>query len=100
MLAETSNPVFNDAANIEVHKLKEMGIELSTDDLLELYGYFKIAVGFDITKESAPSMFNVSAKKKWNSWKAKVDKGTTEEEAQEEYIKLVEKFKNKEKSNE
>ncbi|KFG88234.1 hypothetical protein MANI_015801 [Metarhizium anisopliae] len=98
MSAETSNPVFNNAANEEVQKLPGMGINLSNDQLLELYGYYKIATGCDITKEPAPGMFDIRRKEKWRSWKAKVDEGKTAEQAQEKYIQLVEEYKKGKKS--
>ncbi|EFY98340.1 Acyl-CoA-binding protein, ACBP [Metarhizium robertsii ARSEF 23] len=115
MSAKTSNPVFNNAANEEVQKLPGMGINLSNDQLLELYGYYKIATGCDITKEPAPGMFDIrysclsqalvanvcfaeQRKEKWRSWKAKVDEGKTAEQAQEKYIQLVEEYKKGKKS--
>ncbi|KID79117.1 Acyl-CoA-binding protein [Metarhizium brunneum] len=94
MSAKTSNPVFNNAANVEVQKLNG----LSNDQLLELYGYYKIATGCDITEESAPGMFDIRKKEKWRSWKAKVDEGNTAEQAQEKYIQAVEKYKKGKKS--
>ncbi|KAF5123628.1 Acyl-CoA-binding 1 [Metarhizium anisopliae] len=94
MSAKTSNPVFNNAANVEVQKLNG----LSNDQLLKLYGYYKIANGCDITKESAPGMFDLRQKEKWKSWKAKVDEGNTAEQAQEKYIQLVEEYKKVKKS--
>ncbi|KAK9435242.1 Acyl-CoA-binding protein, ACBP [Metarhizium brunneum] len=94
MSAKTSNPVFNNAANVEVQQLNG----LSNEQLLELYGYYKIANGFDINKEPAPGMFEIRNKEKWKSWKAKVDEGNTVEQAQEKYIQLVEKYKKDKKS--
>ncbi|GAB0133054.1 hypothetical protein EsDP_00001471 [Epichloe bromicola] len=87
--ANTSNQAFNQAANERARKLTG----LQNKDLLQLYGLFKVATGEDFSKESQPGfMSGISARPKYDAWKAVVDRGLSPEEAQAEYIALVEKF--------
>lgn len=64
-------------------------LPLSEDVKLKLYGHFKRAT-VGTTQESnssAPSIFNIVAKKKWNAWVA--CDGMTKEESMIGYVKLV-----------
>ncbi|ODV58685.1 long-chain fatty acid transporter ACB1 [Ascoidea rubescens DSM 1968] len=59
------------------------------DELLELYGLYKQATIGD-NKTDKPNAFNFKAKYKWEAWKDL--EGTSQEEAEELYIKLVDKL--------
>mmetsp|Transcript_2442 Transcript_2442/g.2832 ORF Transcript_2442/g.2832 Transcript_2442/m.2832 type:complete len:87 (+) Transcript_2442:127-387(+) len=61
----------------------------SDDELLDLYGLYKQAtVGDNDTAE--PSAFNFKAKYKWKSWDKL--KGTSQEDAEQQYIKLADEL--------
>ncbi|KAF2754560.1 hypothetical protein EJ05DRAFT_504094 [Pseudovirgaria hyperparasitica] len=82
------SPQFEKAA-IEIEQING---KLANDDLLDLYATFKIAHGQEPSK---PGMFDMAGKaksKRYTEWK---EKGTTAEQAEQEYIKLVEGFKTK-----
>ena len=72
---------------------KKLTSKPSNDDLLELYGLFKIGTGEDITKAPSPGMFDLKGKAKKNAWQKLVDEGVTPDQAQEKYVALVEKLK-------
>jgi len=65
----------------------------SNDELLELYALFKIANGEDISKATAPGMFDLKGKAKHKAWQKEVDAGTSASNAEKKYIDLVEKLK-------
>uniref|UniRef100_A0A3B4B9X6 ACB domain-containing protein n=1 Tax=Periophthalmus magnuspinnatus TaxID=409849 RepID=A0A3B4B9X6_9GOBI len=46
-----------------------------------------------VVVQNAPGMFSFVAKEKWNAWNAK--KGLSKEDAEVEYIKVVESLKEK-----
>ncbi|KAH8884769.1 acyl CoA binding protein [Thozetella sp. PMI_491] len=83
----------SDAFKKAVVDSKKLTSKPSNDELLELYGLFKIATGEDISKAPAPGMFDLKGKAKKNAWQKLVDEGLTAEEAQEKYVALVEKLK-------
>ncbi|KAG5357357.1 Acyl-CoA-binding protein 2 [Yarrowia sp. C11] len=58
----------------------------SDDELLELYGLYKQATVGD-NNTDRPGAFNFKAKYKWDSWDKL--KGKSQEEAEQEYIALV-----------
>lgn len=62
----------------------------SDQELLDLYGYFKQATVGDVNTER-PGMFDLKGKAKWDNWQSR--KGTSKEDAEKEYIALVEKLK-------
>ncbi|KAG7393870.1 Acyl-CoA-binding domain-containing protein 1 [Phytophthora pseudosyringae] len=62
----------------------------SNDEKLALYAYYKQATVGDNTT-SAPGMFDLTGKAKWNAWNAK--KGVSTEDAMKAYIGEVEKQK-------
>ncbi len=70
---------------------KELSERPSNDTLLQLYSFYKQATEGDVNGE-APNMFDFVAKAKYEAWAAL--KGKTTEEAQLEYINLVQKLKN------
>ncbi|KAI6363084.1 hypothetical protein MCOR25_006028 [Pyricularia grisea] len=65
----------------------------SNEELLELYGLFKVGTFEDISKAEVPGMFELKAKAKKAAWQKIVDEGVTPEQAQEKYVALVEKLK-------
>jgi len=74
---------------------KKLTSKPSNDELLKLYGLFKVANGDDITKAEQPGTFDLKGKAKKKSWQAIVDKGLTTDEAKEQYVELVEEMKKK-----
>jgi len=88
----TKTPEFEKAV-VESRKLKA---KPSNDELLELYALFKQGTQsppFDQAEQ--PGRFAFEAKYKYNAWKKVVDEGVTPEEAQKQYVQLVEKLKEK-----
>ncbi|KAI1498690.1 putative fatty acid binding protein [Biscogniauxia marginata] len=65
------------------------------DDLLEIYGLFKVGNGEDIEKAAKPGLFDMKGKFKQTAWQKLVDEGVTPEQAQERYVKKVEEMKEK-----
>jgi diazepam-binding inhibitor (GABA receptor modulating acyl-CoA-binding protein) len=78
-----------------LEKCKEGGIhrpkidKQSTDVKLQTYGLGRQGKDGDCT-ESKPGMFDFKGKAKWEAW-MKV-KGTSKEQAQKEFVKLVKKI--------
>jgi diazepam-binding inhibitor (GABA receptor modulator, acyl-CoA-binding protein) len=70
---------------------KELSERPSNETLLQLYSFYKQATEGDVNGE-APNMFDFVAKAKYEAWSAL--KGKTREEAQQDYINLVQKLKN------
>ena len=70
---------------------KELSERPSNKTLLQLYSWYKQATEGDVNGE-APNMFDFVAKAKYEAWAAL--KGKSTEEAQQEYINLVQKLKN------
>lgn len=72
-------------------KIKDEGknLDLSNDDLLELYGLYKQAKEGDNTA-AAPWAVQFEAKKKWEAWTAR--KGMSKAVAETTYVQTVEKF--------
>ncbi len=62
----------------------------SNETLLNLYSLYKQSMEGDVNGEP-PSMYDFVAKAKYEAWSSL--KGKTQEEAMQEYIKLVEKLK-------
>ena len=73
----------------KIDSLKKKNIILTNDQLLTLYKYYKQAKIGD-NKTSQPSIFNVTARAKWNAW-AEV-KGLPKEEVMQKYIDFVEEL--------
>ncbi|PSS25873.1 hypothetical protein M430DRAFT_134735 [Amorphotheca resinae ATCC 22711] len=74
---------------------KKLTSKPSNDDLLELYGLYKVATGEDISKAENPGTFDLKGKAKKRAWQKIVDEGISQEQAQERYVKLVEEMKTK-----
>ena len=63
----------------------------SNETLLQLYSLYKQSVEGDNSTEPPSNPFDFVAKAKYEAWAAL--KGKSQEEAMQEYIKLVEKLK-------
>jgi len=74
-------------ASIVVNDLKERP---SNEDLLSLYAYYKQATEGDNETER-PGGFDFKAAAKYNAWEKL--KGSSKEEAMEQYIQLVNRLK-------
>ncbi|KAM3551563.1 hypothetical protein ARSEF4850_007808 [Beauveria asiatica] len=95
---------------------KKLLAKPSNDELLELYGLYKVGNAEDISSAPAPGMFDMKAspipppvlatrpglrdsihdgKAKKNAWQKVVDEGISAETAQERYVALVEQLKAK-----
>ncbi|KAL0933151.1 acyl CoA binding protein [Colletotrichum truncatum] len=72
---------------------KKLTSKPSNDELLKLYGLYKIGTGEDFSKATKPGMFDLKGKAKYNAWEKLADEGKTAEQAQEEYIALVNQLK-------
>ncbi|OTB06526.1 hypothetical protein M426DRAFT_318928 [Hypoxylon sp. CI-4A] len=72
---------------------KKLTSKPGNDDLLELYGLFKVGNGEDFSKAEKPGMFDLKSKYKYQAWQKLVDEGVTPEAAQERYVKKVEELK-------
>jgi diazepam-binding inhibitor (GABA receptor modulator, acyl-CoA-binding protein) len=70
---------------------KELSERPSNETLLQLYSWYKQATEGDVNGD-APNMFDFVAKAKYEAWAAL--KGKSTEQAQLEYINLVQKLKN------
>jgi len=74
---------------------KKLTSKPSNDDLLQLYGLYKVATGEDISKAENPGTFDLKGKAKKRAWQKIVDEGLTSDEAKEKYVTLVEEMKGK-----
>ncbi|ORY90450.1 acyl-CoA-binding protein [Syncephalastrum racemosum] len=72
--------------------VKNLPKKPSNDELLALYALFKQATVGDNNTER-PGMFDMQGKYKWDAWTEK--KGLSSEEAEKQYIALVEELKTK-----
>jgi diazepam-binding inhibitor (GABA receptor modulating acyl-CoA-binding protein) len=78
-----------------VEDSKKLTSKPENQELLDLYALFKIANSEDFSKATAPGMFDIKGKAKYNAWKKLVDEGKTAEQAQEDYVAKVEELKTK-----
>ncbi|KAI1386695.1 acyl-CoA-binding protein [Hypoxylon trugodes] len=72
---------------------KKLTSKPSNEDLLELYGLFKVGNAEDFSKAEKPGVFDLKNKYKYQAWQKLVDEGVTPEDAQERYVKKVEELK-------
>ncbi|KAI1111795.1 acyl CoA binding protein-domain-containing protein [Nemania sp. NC0429] len=91
------SPAFAKAAQRESKQLLKLP---NTDELLELYGLYKVGCDEDISGPDAfptgrPSIFNLKGAKKFDYWTKILDEGLTAEEARDRYVAKVEELKNK-----
>ncbi|KAL7309064.1 acyl-CoA-binding protein (ACBP)/diazepam binding inhibitor (DBI)/endozepine (EP) [Mucor circinelloides] len=75
--------------NTAAEEVKNLASKPSDNQLLELYGLFKQATVGDNTT-SKPT-FDIKGRYKWDAW-TKL-KGTSQEDAEKQYIALVESLK-------
>ena len=78
-----------DDFNAAVTKSKELTKRPSNEELLDLYALFKQATEGDVSGER-PGGFDFKAIAKFDAWAGK--KGTSKEQASQEYIKLVDQL--------
>ena len=78
-----------DDFNTAVAKSKEFTKRPSNEELLDLYALFKQATAGDVTGER-PGGFDFKAIAKFDAWAGK--KGTSKDQASQDYIKLVERL--------
>ncbi|KAI8099026.1 acyl-CoA-binding protein [Halteromyces radiatus] len=71
-------------------EVKKLATTPSNDVLLKLYALYKQATVGD-NNTARPGVFDMKGKAKWDAWD-KI-KGTSQEEAEKQYIVLVEKLK-------
>ncbi|KKA31127.1 hypothetical protein TD95_000599 [Thielaviopsis punctulata] len=72
---------------------KKLTSKPSNEDLLEIYGLYKVATGEDFSTATAPGMFDLKGKAKYNAWKAVVEEGVSAAEAQARYVAKIEQMK-------
>ncbi|KAB8290028.1 hypothetical protein EYC80_010354 [Monilinia laxa] len=74
---------------------KKLTSKPGSDDLLEIYSLYKVAIGDDISKAETPGMFDIKGKAKKKAWQEKVDSGITADEAKEKYVAKIAELKEK-----
>ncbi|KAK5075358.1 acyl-CoA-binding protein (ACBP)/diazepam binding inhibitor (DBI)/endozepine (EP) [Lithohypha guttulata] len=83
---------FNDAVTAS----KQLTKKPDNDELLKLYAYFKqTQQDPPIDKSPAPGTFDLKGKAKRKAWQKVVDEGMTAQQAEQNYIKLVNEMKDK-----
>jgi diazepam-binding inhibitor (GABA receptor modulating acyl-CoA-binding protein) len=65
---------------------KKLATTPNTEELKNLYGFYKQAVSGDCNREK-PSFFNLKEKAKWESWNS--NKGTSKYDSEVNYILYV-----------
>ena len=78
-------PSFEDAQS----RVKQLSKSPSTDDLLELYAFYKQATNGDVSG-SRPGMLDMKGRAKFDAWTKK--KGTANEDAMTKYVALVDRL--------
>lgn len=78
-----------DDFNIAVAKSKELTRRPSNEELLDLYALYKQASEGDVAGDR-PGGFDFKAIAKFDAWASK--KGTTKEQAMQDYVNLVSKL--------
>ncbi|XP_044130401.1 acyl-CoA-binding protein [Bufo gargarizans] len=73
-------------------EVKQLKTSPTDQEMLEVYALFKQATVGDVNT-ARPGMLDFKGKAKWDAWSGK--KGTSKEDAQAQYIKLVEELKEK-----
>ncbi|KAF4977586.1 hypothetical protein FZEAL_5900 [Fusarium zealandicum] len=80
----------SEAFKTAVEDSKKLTSKPDSTELLELYALYKVSNGEDFSTATKPG-----GKAKFNAWKDVVEDGITPETAQERYVALVEKLKEK-----
>jgi len=76
---------FKDAAE----RVKNLSSRPSNDDLLQLYALYKQGTEGDVSGKR-PGMMDFKGRAKYDAWAGK--KGTSKEDAQDQYVALVERL--------
>ncbi|KAL9124948.1 MAG: hypothetical protein Q9217_005781 [Psora testacea] len=88
MVVET--PAFKKAVE-DSRKLKAIPTD---DDLLQIYGLYKVGTGADIASAEQPGMFDMKGKAKMRAWKKVVEEDKlSPQDAQKKYVDKVEHLK-------
>jgi diazepam-binding inhibitor (GABA receptor modulating acyl-CoA-binding protein) len=87
----SSNPAFEQA----LREVSQLTKKPNNEEMLKLYGLYKIATGHDFSKAEQPYRVQLEKYAKWTAWQKEVDEGTTVDLAQEKYIMTVETLKEK-----
>ncbi|KAI2623688.1 acyl CoA binding protein-domain-containing protein [Xylaria nigripes] len=95
--AFAADPAFEKAAERESKQILK---KPDNDELLSLYGLFKVGCSEDVTEyqkggAKEPGMFDLKGKAKLRAWEAIIDKGYSASEARVQYVAQVEKLKEK-----
>jgi len=80
----------SDAFNTAATEVKNLATNPTNDQLLKLYSLYKQASIGDINTDR-PGMLDFTGKAKWDAWSAV--KGKSKEDAEGEYITVVEELK-------
>jgi len=70
-------------------RVKQLSKSPSTEDLLELYAFYKQATSGDVSG-SRPGMFDMKGRAKFDAWTKK--KGTSKDDAMTKYAALVDRL--------
>ncbi|XP_043259216.1 acyl-CoA-binding protein-like [Colletes gigas] len=73
--------------NKATEEVKGLSSQPSDNDMLDLYSLYKQATVGDCNTQR-PGMFDFKGKAKWDAWDRR--KGTSQDDAKEQYIKKVE----------
>ena len=80
------------AFEIAAAEVKNLASKPSDDEMLKIYSLYKQATVGDVNT-SRPGMFDLTGKAKWDAWSSL--KGKSKEDAEAEYITVVEELKSK-----
>jgi len=78
--------------NAAAERVKTLKNKPNDTQLLEIYGLFKQGTVGDVNT-SRPGMLDLKGKAKWDSWNGL--KGTSQDEAKEKYIAIVDELAKK-----
>ena len=70
-------------------RVKQLSKAPSTDDLLELYAFYKQATSGDVSG-SRPGMLDMKGRAKFDAWTKK--KGSSKDDAMTKYVALVDRL--------
>jgi len=76
----------------DVKKLQE---KPNDNEMLKLYGLYKVATNEKFSEAERPGMFDLRGKAKYNAWAANANAGITPTKAQQEYVEYVDTLKEK-----
>ena len=79
----------NDVFNGAVEVVNEGKFEVSDEDKLKLYAYYKIATNNLIANQRAPIDINLVGMAKWNARKAAEMECKSKDDAMNKYVELV-----------